>query len=341
MQQLICTATDHIELCDVPMPTIESGELLIQMRLCGICGTDLMKIHDDTIAKPAHIGHEVVGTVAQVGEGVTNFQIGQRVALTHHVPNYASHFSRRGSESMDPQYQRTTLDPGGFAEYIRLSALHVEQSVVAIPDDMPDERAVFVEPLCCVLRSLDRVQIMAGDTIAVVGVGAVGMLFIPLLRDRSATVLALDVRQERLDLAQSWGAAAGLMSNDPLDNVVGAIKGASQQRGADLVILTVLNRATLALAMAAIRPGGTILLFGVKPGAELPVDMWKLWRYETNLITSYAATPDSVPKAVAILSRPEYKLEELISHRFPLSDAKPGFRLMAQGEASKVVITNS
>ena len=341
MQQLICTATDQIKLCDVPVPTVGAGELLIQMRLCGICGTDLMKIHDDSIGKPAQIGHEVVGNVAQVGKGVTNFQVGQRVALTHHVPNYASHFSRRGSQSMDPQYQRTTLDPGGFAEYVRLSALHVEQSVVTIPDHIPDERAVFVEPLCCVLRSLDRVQITAGDTVAVVGVGAVGMLFLPLLRDRSTTVFALDVRQERLDLAQHWGATAGLMSNLPLEEVNTQIKQASQQRGADLVILTVLNRATLTLAMATVRPGGTILLFGVKPDTELLVDMWQLWRYEINFVTSYAATPDSVPKAIAILSRPEYKLETLISHRFPLTNAEPGFTLMRQGEASKVVITNS
>jgi len=338
MQQLICTATDQIELCDIPIPEIGPGEMLIKMRMCGVCGTDLMKVQYESFAKPTALGHEVVGCVEQVGEGVTQFQAEQRVALTHHVPDYASHFSRHGSESMDALYQSTNLDPGGFAEYIRLSAHHVNHSVVPIPDHVPDERAVFAEPLCCVLRGLDRVPVIAGDTVAVVGVGAVGMLFIPLLRDRSAKVVALDVRQERLDLAQRWGAATGLLSTNPQTELVGVIKENSQQRGADLVVLTVINEVTFGLAVEAVRPGGTILLFGVKPATTLPINIWELWRHETNLITSYAATPDTLPKAMAILSRPEYTLEELVSHHFPLSDAIEGFGLMAKGQASKIVI---
>lgn len=337
MKQLFCPATGVIAIIDAPIPTIGAGEVLVRMNVCGLCGTDLMKVYAPDVAKPVQLGHEVVGVVEAVGAGVTQVEPGARVAFAHHVPDFSSHYTRRGSAPMDPLFKRTNIDPGGFAELIRVPALHVQHTLHRIPDDMPDRRAVFMEPLACCLRALDRVSLIEGDSALIVGVGAVGVLFAPLLADRSVTTFAVDVRQERLDLARRWGATHGFLTGDA--NIVAALHQQTGGRGVDLVILTVVTRATLDLAMAAVRDGGVILLFGVKPESVLPVNWWDLWRREVNVISSYSATPDLLPRALAILRRPGYTLEETISHALRLSDGAHAFQVAHEGLASKVVIT--
>jgi L-iditol 2-dehydrogenase len=339
MKQLICPATGVLEVVDGPVPAIGPGELLVRMDACGICGTDLMKVFSPGRAGSMQLGHELVATVVQVGEGVERFAAGQRIAAAHHIPDYSSHFTRRGSESMDALFRRSNIDPGGFAEYVRLPSLHVAYTVLPVPADMPDLRAVFMEPLACCLRALDRVTILEGDSILIVGVGAAGLLFVPVLRDRSTTVLVSDVRPERLELAETWGARLGLLAGR--DDIPAACHAATEGRGADLVILTIVTPQTVALALGAVRDGGTILLFGVKPGCVVPVDLWEVWRREVNLISSYSSTPDLLPRSMAILSRPDYSLEGTVSHILPLQDAARGFALAHQGQASKVVITTT
>jgi len=337
MKQLICPATGVLEVVDVPIPAIGPGELLVRMDACGICGTDLMKVFSPGRTGSMQLGHELVATVEQVGEGVERFAAGQRIAAAHHIPDYSSHLSRRGSAPMDAQFKRSNIDPGGFAEFVRLPALHVAHTALPVPASMPDLRAVFMEPLACCLRALDRVTILEGDSILIVGVGAAGLLFVPVLRDRSTTVFVSDVRPERLALAKTWGASAGLLAGQ--DDAAAACRAATGGRGADLVILTIVSQQTLSLALAAVRDGGTVLLFGVKPGCVVPVDMWEVWRREINLVSSYSSTPDLLPRSMAILSRPDYALEQTVSHILPLQDAARGFALAHQGQASKVVIT--
>lgn len=339
MKLLTCTRTDSVDVVDVPAPTAGPGEILVRMSLCGICGTDLMKVYDPETQKPVQLGHEVVGRVMAVGDGVTRFKAGERVAVAHHAPDYGSHYARRGSPTQDPQFKRSNISPGGFAEVIRVPADLVPHTVVPVPDHMPDERAVFMEPLACCLRALDRVHVREGDTVLIVGVGAIGLLFLPLLRDRSVTVLAADTRAERLDAAQAWGAAQGFLVGR--DDVAGASLQATGGRGVDVVLLTATNAATIALALDAVRDGGIILPFGVKPGMMPPVDLWQLYRREVSLVTSYSATPEGLARAMAILAREPYDLEKTISHRFPIAGAGEGFALLHALKASKVVVTGA
>lgn len=336
MKQLQCSATGIIEVIDAPAPMPGAGEVLVQMRYCGVCGTDLMKVYAPDVAKPVQLGHEVVGVVAATGAGVTQVTTGQRVAFAHHVPDYSSHFTRRGSAPMDALFKRTNIDPGGFAELIRVPALHVQHVMLPLPDDLPDLRAVFMEPLACCLRALDRVTVTEGDAALIVGVGAVGLLFAPLLADRAVTVFAVDVRAERLELAQQWGVAQGFLASDAA--AVPAMQAATAGRGVDLVVLTVLTQATLTLALAAVRDGGVILLFGAKPATHLPINWWDVWRREINLVSSYSATPDLFPRALAILRRPGYTLEKTVSHVLNLDHGAQAFQLAHEGLASKVVI---
>lgn len=313
--------------------------MLVRLLACGICGTDLMKVYGSgarTAGDTVQLGHEVVAEVVEVGAGASPFQPGQRVAVAHHAPDYSSHYTRRGSAPMDPHFQATNIDPGGFAELIRIPAELVTQTVLPLPELMPTLRAIFIEPLACCLRALDRAPVLEGDTVLVVGAGAVGLLFAPLLRDRSATTIMTDVRAARLAICTEWGAHLALPAEEA--DVVAETRIRSAGRGADLVILTVSTAQTLRLAMRAVRDGGTILLFGVKPQSVVQADLWALWRREINLISSYSATPDLLPRALAILQRKEYVLEKSISHTFPLCEAVQAFTMAQSGAAGKVVV---
>ena len=336
MKYLMCERDGAASVLETDVPTIGAGELLVRLNACGVCATDTLKIYNTGYAKPQKLGHECVGTVVQVGAGVTRFQTGQRVAFAHHVPDYGSHFSRFGSAPMDPMFKATNIDPGGFSEFIRLPAVHVQFNVVPVPDGVSDLRAVFMEPLGCCLRALDRVPLRAGQSALIVGVGAIGMLFVPLLRDQTVTTIVSDVRAERLALATQWGAAEGCLAGQ--DDVAAVCKAHTAGRGVDVVILTALNQATFEMALAAVRDGGTILIFGGKPGTQLTYDSWQVFLREINLMTSYSTTPEVLPRAMALLSREDYPLEQLISHVLPLDEAAKGFELVYKGQASKVAI---
>ncbi len=309
------------------------------MTACGVCGTDALKIYNSGYPKPQRLGHECVGVVAEVGDGVSAFLPGQRVAFAHHVPDLQSHYSRRGSETMDPQFKRTNIEPGGFSEYIRLSPLHVQHTVFPIPEHVPDLRAIFMEPMACCLRALDRVAVHEGDTWLVVGVGAIGILFLPLLQARHVRAIASDVREERLRLAQSWGAADVALAGR--DDIAAICHQRTEGRGADVVVLTALNQTTFETALRAVRDGGTVLLFGGKPNTQLDLDFWPTFLREVNLITSYSATPATLRRAMDFISTHDVPLESLVSHTYPIESASEGFALVHKGMASKVVVVNT
>ncbi len=353
----MCLQDGAASVLESDIPKIAPGELLVRLNACGVCATDTLKIYNTGYTKPQKLGHECVGTIVANGsvasaEGIRSvlntasyqrpaasgqpLKIGQRIAFAHHVPDYGSHYSRFGSEPMDPVFKQTNIEPGGFSAYIRLSALHVCHNVVPVPDHVPDLRALFMEPLACTLRAMDRVPLDAGQSALVVGIGAIGMLFVPVLRDKSVTTIVSDVRPERITLAKEWGAAAGGIAGQ--DDLPALCKSHSSGRGVDVVILTALNQITFDMALAAVRDGGTILIFGGKPGTELKMDMWKIFLREINLITSYSATPDGLHRAMALLSRSDYPLEKLVSHTFSIAEANQGFELVYKGQASKVAI---
>jgi L-iditol 2-dehydrogenase len=337
MKYLRCTIQDVVSIFDMEQVEPTTGEIIVRLVMCGICGTDTAKVFG-AYPKPQKLGHEVVGVVHAVGEGVLAFAVGQRVALAHHAADPTSHYATRGSETMDPVFKRSNIDPGGFAEFIRVPAALVETTVVRIPDNVPDARAVFMEPIACCLRALDRVTFRQGDSCLVVGAGAVGILFMPLLRDIGVAVIAADMRRERIDVAMQWDAVAGGIPGT--DDMVGMCKSHSEGRGVDAVILTIVNAATVAMALASVRDGGSIIIFGGKPDTALMLPMWDIWLREINLITSYSATPDGLRRAMMILSGDGYVgLEKLISHQMPLADAQTAFELVQQGKASKVVLT--
>jgi L-iditol 2-dehydrogenase len=322
---------------EVPRPEPGPGELLVRVQACGVCGTDLLKLYTPTITKPVQLGHEVVGTVAAIGSGVHGWSIGQRLALAHHAPCYACHFCRHGAYSMCPTFKNSNIQPGGFSEYVRLPAPLVGQTALAIPDSIPDERAVFLEPLACCLRALKRVPaLLPGDTVIVVGAGTIGVLFVALLQQRAVHTIALELRADRRAEVQAWG-ARGL---DPTRlDLHPSVRAATHGRGADLVILTVANAATVAQAFALVRDGGTLLVFGAQPTDSLAtLDLWDVYRRELVVLSSYSPSPADLHEALHLLCQPGFAFERLVTLQLPLERIAEGMARGMRQEVLKVVI---
>jgi L-iditol 2-dehydrogenase len=179
MKAAVCTS-GVIQLREWPDPEPGPGELLLRVRGCGLCGSDILKV-TAAAPDPSVLGHEVVGDVIEVGAGVHRFATGDRLVVAHHVPCFACHYCRRGSHSMCRHFKRINLDPGGFAELVRVPAPNVEHAAFRLPAAMADETASFTEPLACCLRAVKRARIAPGDTALVVGLGSIGCLLVQLL----------------------------------------------------------------------------------------------------------------------------------------------------------------
>jgi L-iditol 2-dehydrogenase len=337
MRSAICNETGVITIADVERPEVGPGELLVRVNGCGICGTDVLKLYSLAAPKPTQLGHEVVGTVAAVGAGVTGWRVGQRLALAHHVPCYVCHYCRHGNVSMCATFKTSNITPGGFSEYVLASAAHVAQTALALPDELPDERAVFVEPLACCIRALKRVSLLPGDTALIIGAGAIGLLFLSLLRRKPVQTCVLDLKDERLALAGAWGAS--LVSNPVAPDLVGRVRDATGGRGVDLVVLTVANAATFQQGLGLVRDGGALLIFGAKPGDQsAQLDLWEVYRREICVFSSYSPSPAELHEALALLQSGDFPLEQLVTHQTPLDEVAHGMELSRSQQALKVMV---
>jgi L-iditol 2-dehydrogenase len=328
----VCVA-GAIELREWPEPTPGPGELLLRVSGCGLCGSDILKINA-AAPGPAVLGHEVVGQVAEIGPGVRRFAPGDRLVVAHHVPCFHCHYCRRGSPSMCRHFKRVNLDPGGFAELVRVPAPNVEHAAFQLPAEMIEETASFTEPLACCLRAVKRSRVGAGDAALVVGLGSIGCLLAQLLALDGARVFASDLLDSRRALgrrmgAQVWDTDAALDA---------ALREATEGRGADLVIVTAGGAAVLPAAAARVRDGGTLHYFAGGAGESLPLSLAALYHRELTLTATYSSSPAELEEAFALLAASRIRVDGLISHRLPLERLGEGVELMRRHEAIKVYV---
>jgi L-iditol 2-dehydrogenase len=325
----------RIALGEWPRPAVGPGELLLRLRGCGLCGSDIAKIVAPDTRGPAVLGHEVVGDVVEVGEGVAGFGVGHRVVAAHHVPCGECHYCRRGSESMCRAFKASNLDPGGFAEYVRVPPANVRHATFRVPDHLTDEEASFVEPLACCVRAVDRARVEPGDTAVVVGLGSIGCLFVQLLRRAGATVIGADPIPGRAALARTLGAQAA----GDADGAARAAREASEGRGADPVVMTGGGADVLPWAVAVARDGGGLHCFAGGPGEVLPIPLGTLYHRELSVNSTYSASPATLARAFWLLAAGKVEVEPLITHRVSLARLAEGVELMRGRQALKVYVT--
>jgi L-iditol 2-dehydrogenase len=346
MQAAVYRGIDDVRVETVPVPEIGPGELLIKVAVCGICGTDLKKIHTGSHSAPRIFGHETAGTVAAIGEGVTNFTVGERVMVFHHVPCGDCYYCRKQTYAQCPVYKPAGVTAGfepsggGFAEYVRAMDWIVRDGgVIRIPDDVPFEQAAFVEPVNTVLKGVKSLHLQPDETVLVVGQGPIGILLAALSARTGATVLTSDLYPERHAIAANYGLRNPIHAGT--EDVVAQTKAATEGRGADAVILAVASNALIKLCMEAVRPGGKVLLFAATQHGEAIFDPGAVCMDEKFLLGSYSSSFDiegEVEDLVFNGYRNGFDLTRLISHRFPLEQSVEAIHLASNPSASSMKI---
>ncbi len=328
-----------VRLEEMPRPEIGPGELLLRVEASGICGSDVMEWYRrDRV--PLVLGHEIGAQGVKVGEVVVAYKEGDRVTGAHHVPCNTCHYCLSGHHTVCETVRRTSFDPGGMAEYVRLAAINVDRGVFSLPDEMSYEEATFIEPLACVLRGQRLARIQPGQTVLVLGSGIAGLLHIKLARALGAgRIIATDVNDFRLEMARQFGAEAVIQAREDVPERLIKLNNGYL---ADAVIVCTGASGAFFQAVQSVERGGTVLLFApTAPGISLPlVPNDVFWRREVTLTTSYAASPADYETARELIRAQRVIVADMITHRLGLAEAGQGFELVAAaGESIKVIIS--
>ncbi len=330
-------ASDDLRLESFPLPAPSAGEILVRIRACGLCSGEAMGWYMARKA-PVVLGHEPVGEIIDVGAAVTGFAPGDRVFIHHHAPCLTCRACRRGEYVQCPTWQRTRLMPGGVAEFAVVPEAIVRTDTLPLPPQVSDEAATFIEPLACVVKSLERAGLKAGDRVLMIGLGVMGMLHLLLSRRLGAEiVIGADRVPSRLARGRALGADAVVdVTRESLPDVV---RTHTDGTGADVVIVGPGTVEAIELGFQSVAPAGTLVLFTpTPPEAKWPLPVHDAYFREVRIVPTYSAGPSQTRKALRWLED-GLPVDKLVTHRCSLDDAIDGYRLVCEAtDALKVVV---
>lgn len=340
MKAAFVTGPSKVAINDVQKPVLGSGDILIKMKSCGICGSDVEKVFGKYGQPSMRLGHEPAGIVLDVGSGVTEFRKEDRVFTHHHVPCYSCHFCTHGNETMCAKYYETNLSPCGLSEEYVVPEWNVKHGgVLKIPDAMSFDEAAMIEPLACCVRAWNKFQYKKGDTAAIFGTGPTGIMHMMLAKAHEfSKVFCFDINDFRLNFAKTFGATT-LMSGNP--NSIPQLLSETQNIGVDVSIVATGSLRAVSDAILCTRKGGTIVLFGVpSKGATMDLDMSVIYSKEITLVPSYAASDHDTKQSLELIASGKVDVKKLITHRYSLSESQKAFEHAHTGEnAMKIIIT--
>ena len=322
MSAAVLYGKEQLRIERVQVPKLDRGDVLVRVRAALTCGTDVKVFrrgyHAKMIRPPALFGHELAGDVAAVGSDVSGFHVGQRVVAANSAPCGACYYCERGQENL---CEDLLFNNGAYAEYIRIPHRIVEKNMHEIPAHVSYQDAALVEPLACVMRGLEESGVKPGDTVAVIGLGPIGMMFVRLAKAvYNARVIAIGRRRSQLDRAAGMGADEVVLNEEGSD-VVTPVHRLTGGRGADIVIEAVGLPEVWQLAIKLLRRGGVVNFFGGCPeGTDVPVDAGLLHYSELTLKASFHHTPALIRQALDIISRGRVTARDLVNRVEPLSN---------------------
>jgi L-iditol 2-dehydrogenase len=340
VKAVIYHSHDDIRIENCPVPSILETELLVLVQGCGLCGSDIIKITQQA-PPPVVLGHELTGTIVERGKAVSNFEVGQRVIVAHHVPCGKCHYCRHQNYSMCAEFKASNIDPCGFAEYIRIPAQHVQQTTLLLPDSLSAEEGSFVEPLACCVRAVRRMSLLAGDSVVVMGLGSIGLLMIQAVKALGAgnagkvRVYGVDLLPERLQAARDFGADDAFLAPAGEQGLRQALDPHTAGRGADAIIITAPGVRPYIQALAGVRKGGMINIFAAHTGT-VPINLETIYQQELSITSTYSSSPEELRIALDLLCSRKVRVDGLISHRLPLTRFAEGVMLMRERAALKV-----
>jgi L-iditol 2-dehydrogenase len=328
-------AWGDVRVESMPVPRPGPGEILVRITACGLCGSDAL---DWYVARkaPVVLGHEPVGTIVELGDGVTHLHRGERVFVHHHAPCMNCAECARRLWSNCATWRATQLEPGGFAEYARVPAPNVAHDVLPLPAALADDAATFIEPVACCLRAVRKARLTPDDTVLIVGLGAMGLLLAQLARmDGARRVYGADPRSDRragaLELIPGTFDAALEHAAD-----VTALAGG---RGADVVIVTPGSAPAIETGLSAAAPGGRVVCFTpLDPGQPLYVDQTRLYFREIELLQSYSCGPDETGEALGLLAGGRIAWEPLVTRRVGLDGVAAALHRAHAADGLKTIV---
>ncbi|MDX2211799.1 MAG: zinc-dependent dehydrogenase [Oculatellaceae cyanobacterium bins.114] len=326
MKAQVFRGVNQLSYEEVPMPALASDEVLVQVRVVGLCQSDIKKIRYPLYEPPRIFGHETAGVISAVGDEVQNWQVGQRVVVLHHIPCMRCAYCLNENFSMCDVYKNITTTAGfapsggGFADYVKVPG-HIVQNggLIPIPDDVTFEQASFVEPTNCCLKAVRKAQVAPGETVLITGAGPIGLMFIMLVKYFGAKAIATDLLPSRLEKARRVGAEAAFDARDP--DLAAKIQAMTQGIGADTTLLAVPSDKAFFQALDCTRKGGKILFFAEFPDElEIPINPNILYRREIDLMGSYSSSYRVQALAADIVFNKRIDVDALVSDRYALKD---------------------
>jgi L-iditol 2-dehydrogenase len=326
MKAQVFRGVNQLSYEEIPVPTLAPDEVLVEVQVVGLCQSDIKKIRYPLYEPPRIFGHETAGTIAAVGKDVSGWQVGQRVAVMHHIPCMRCGYCMNDNFSMCDVYKNicTTAgfapSGGGFAEYVKVPGHIVKNGgLIPIPDDVSFEVASFVEPTNCCLKAVKKAQISPGQTVLITGAGPIGLMFVMLVKYFGAKAIATDLIPSRIEKALSVGAEAAFDARDP--DLLAKIHALTNGLGVDTTLLAVPSDKAFFQALDCTRKGGKILFFAEFPDeVEIPINPNILYRREIDLMGSYSSSYRIQNLAADIVFNRRIDVEALISDRYPLQD---------------------
>jgi len=340
MKAAVYYRLDDIRIEETQKPKIDADEVLVEMRACGVCGSDLMEWYLEKRA-PLVLGHEPAGVITEVGSEAQGFHEGDRIFAHHHVACLTCHYCRRGDYTICEKFSKTHLEPGGFAEYFKVPSDNLRIDTLKIPSKVSFEEATLIEPIACGLRAVRKCAIQHGDTVAIIGAGPAGIINTMLARLSGASqIVVSDVIDYRLMSARKFGADNTINAQN--EDLAGKMKDLTEDRGADVVMVTAPTVKAYSSAFEVCRKGGTICVFApTSPEQTIPISPQRLFSQEIKIVPSYSTSHLETRMALKLISSGRIDAEALITHHFPLSRAAEAFQTAAKSkECLKVVILN-
>jgi len=321
MMAAVLYGKEHLQVEPVAVPTIHDGDILVRVKVALTCGTDVKVFrrgyHARMIVPPAVFGHELAGDVVAVGEGVTQFEIGDRVVAANSAPCNTCYFCRHGLENL---CEDLLFNNGAYAEYIRIPARIVERNTYRIPADVGYQDAALIEPLACVVRGLEETTPRPGDSIAIIGLGPIGLMFVKLAKLYGCRVIAVGRRVTQLERAAALGADELVVAADH-SNPVKAIRDMTHGRGVDIAIEAVGKPETWQWAVNMVRRGGTVNFFGGCPNdSKVNLDTALLHYSEITCKASFHHTPAYIRKALDLVCDRHITASFFVNREEPLAN---------------------
>jgi L-iditol 2-dehydrogenase len=366
MRAVVYRGVNDLRLETVPVPRIGAHELLVKVAVCGVCPTDIKKIHFGTVPPPRIFGHETAGTIVKIGGGNSSLvtrhsslKVGDRVALHHHVPCLDCHYCRHHAFAQCETYKRTGITAGfepaggGYAEYVRVLPF-VLPGVVKIPAKNTFEEGAMLEPVNTVLKAVKRLELLRGDTVLVAGQGPIGLMFTNILQLQGIKVLATDLLASRLKLAKKFGAHRAVLANQ--------LSTINHQPAFDAAIIAVPSDAAVTQALQLVRGAGKVLLFAHTKRTEVrsqksevrkrssghqpstlnyQLDLASICLDEKDLIGSYSSDFTLQREVARLVFSRRLDVRPLITHRFPLAETAAAVALATHPtESSLKIVVN-